>query len=388
MINLKTRNLFSVIGIGFGDEGKGTVVDYIASKNEHSVVYRHSGGHQVGHTVKIGDKLHEFRHFGSGTLRGVPTIWGENCTVSPLQFEIEFKKLKNNFGLKPLLYCHKHSPVTTIYDIAYNRAKEKYRKHGSVGVGFAATLVRHELLPLFVMDLEYKGVLENKLNNISSYYFKKTDEEGFHGYYYNELGMLNSSGYDTTCFLQSAEFLIDNVKLYDDKSSLKAIDYDTVIFEGNQGILLDKHHGFFPNVTYGYTTNKTIPYDNLKTFYVSRVYATRHGHGAMLNENIELPSLINTEFEQNHLNPYQDDFRIAMLDYDMVKYAIECDKSYGKNFTSYLVFTCMDQYVNPKMTKNGEVVDFNPTHFNGIVDRIFTNTSPESKTIKEWKMKF
>jgi hypothetical protein len=102
------------------------------------------------------------------------------------------------------------------------------------------------------------------------------------------------------------------------------------------------------------------------------------------NENLDIPVLKNTEFEQNHLNPYQDDFRHAMLDYNLVEYAIKCDQAYGKNKTSNLLFTCMDQIDEPKMTVNDVVADFDLSKFLPLVDNIYTNVSPESKTINKW----
>lgn len=380
-MKLSIKKAFSVIGLGYGDEGKGVAVDYLASQNVNSVVIRHSGGHQVGHTVKIGNALHTFRHFGSGTLRGIDTIWSENCTVSPLQFEIEYKQIKNLFNLTPKLYYEALCPITTIYDIAYNRAKEKQFKTGSVGVGFGATLKRQEIVPLFAMDLKYKPILLEKLRNICSFYFKKVESEEIRDLYYNEIGELSNAGYTNDCFIQSCEFFINNTHEVNESDTY---DFDTVIFEGNQGVLLDKYHGFYPNVTYAHTTNKNVKFDKLNTFYVSRCYATRHGYGYLKNENLNIPTLINTDFEQNHTTPYQDEFRIAMLDYDMVEYAIKCDQAYGKNKETNLLITCMDQYVNPKMTYNGEIINFSPAIFKPLVHNIFTNDSPESKTIKPW----
>lgn len=380
-MDLKIKKAFSVIGVGYGDEGKGLAVDYIASQNPNSIVFRHSGGHQVGHTVKIGDKLHEFRHFGSATFRNIATIWDKRCTVSPIPFEMEYKKLTTILGVTPRLYCDDFCPVTTLYDVAYNRAKEKQYKTGSVGVGFGSTLKRQEFVPLYVMDLRYKFVLNEKLRNISSFYFTKVDNEGITDLYMEELGELGNIGYTLDCFIESAKFFIDHIY---NAADFKNEYFDTIIFEGNQGILLDKYHGFYPNVTYGYTTNRKVKYDALNTFYVSRCYATRHGHGTLKNENLEIPSLINTECEQNHLNPYQDDFRIAMLDHSLVDYAIKCDQAYGKNATSNLLFTCLDQYINPKMTFEDKVVDFDLSKFSSLVDNIYVNDSPESKTVKLW----
>lgn len=379
---LIVKNAYSVIGLGYGDEGKGTVVDYHASMNPDSVVFRHSGGHQVGHTVKIGDKLHEFRHFGSGTFRNIPTIWGRHCTISPLQYEIEYTKLSNNFSLNPIFYYSEHCPITTLYDIAYNRAMEKKYKCGSTGVGFAATLKRTEIVPLFAMDLKYSFVLKEKLRNISSYYMTLSSNNNMLDLYIDELGELRNADYTEDIFLQSCEFFLSHSM---PDTLFNPIYTDTVIFEGNQGVLLDKYHGFFPNVTYGFTTNKGVKYNNLDTYYVTRCYGTRHGHGVLSNEHLGSPILKNNEFEQNHINPWQDDFRTAILDFDLIHYAIKCDQSYGKNIQSNLVVTCMDQIDNPKITIKDDIYDLDLDMFTDLVDHIYTNNSPESSTIKLWK---
>lgn len=382
MKEINIKEVFSVIGVAYGDEGKGITVDRLASLHPGSIVCRHSGGPQVGHNVKLGDMFHEFRHFGSGTLRNIPTLWSKSCTISPLQFEIEFKQLQNKFNITPQFYYSTLSPVTTLYDIAYNRAKEKQYKCGSTGVGFAATLKRHDLVPLFALDIRYPWVLDLKLNNISSYYMEKTGDENMFELYCDELGELNKAGYSRDVFEESCQFFIDNAKLND---QLKINTYDTIICEGNQGILLDKYHGFYPNVTYGFTTNRTVKYEALNTFYVTRCYGTRHGFGPLTNESLEIPILKNNEFEANHQNPYQDNFRIAILDYDMIEYAIKCDESYGKNRRTNLVVTCMDQIDNPKITKNGIIQDLDLGIFDPLVNNIYTNTSPESKTFKLWR---
>lgn len=378
-------NIFSVIGIGFGDEGKGSVVDYLASNYDNSVVIRHSGGHQVGHTVGFEHKLHEFRQFGSGTFRNVPTVWDKNCTVSPLQFEIEYKRLQNIFNITPTLYCSNLCPIVTLFDIAYNRAKEAKYLTGSVGVGFAATLRRTEIVPLYVIDLFFPYVLELKIFNIRRYYMDKSEQEGIGLLFAEELTKLSNSGYDLKCFLDSCAFFINNIKISENDLDLNC--YDNIIFEGNQGILLDKFHGFYPNVTYGHTTNANVECDCLKTYYVSRCYATRHGAGPLKNENLDSPVLINTECEQNHLNPWQGNFRTALLDYDLVKYAINCDKSYMKNIESNLVITCIDQFIDPKITVGNKVSDLTLGMFSGsLADNIFYNESPNSETIKKYSI--
>ena len=64
-----------VVGLGFGDEGKGITTDYLCSQNANSLVVRFSGGQQCGHNVCLGELSHVHSNFGSGTLRGVPSFF-------------------------------------------------------------------------------------------------------------------------------------------------------------------------------------------------------------------------------------------------------------------------------------------------------------------------
>lgn len=76
------------------------------------------------------------------------------------------------------MYVHPLCPVTTPFDIAHNRTSEKIKKHGSVGMGFGATIQRQEnLYQLFVQDLYFETVLIAKLNAIASYYNATNTEE-------------------------------------------------------------------------------------------------------------------------------------------------------------------------------------------------------------------
>ena len=86
----------AVVGLGFGDEGKGLVTDYLCSKNPGStLVVRTSGGHQVGHTACRDGYKHMFANFGSGTLLCCPTYWDKRCTFEPTGFVKEHGILAN-----------------------------------------------------------------------------------------------------------------------------------------------------------------------------------------------------------------------------------------------------------------------------------------------------
>lgn len=329
-----------VLGLGFGDEGKGLTTSYLCSLRKRPIVVRFNGGHQAGHTVVHRSTRHVFSSFGSGTMQGVPTYWSKYCTFYPTAVVNEYKSLFSK-GFQPKLYVHPLCPVTTPYDVEANRRKEKEQKHGSVGVGFGTTLKRQEAFyKLHVQDLFFPVVLRAKLDNIAKYY-------GF--------------DVDLTNFLEDVQ---DAKQFFDLKEEDFLTGYNCV-FEGAQGILLDQDFGFFPNVTPSNTTSKNAleiisrivgnhAIIDLNIYYVTRTYQTRHGNGFMSNE--KTLDIKNNENETNRPHEFQGNFRMGDLDPSLINYAITCDMSYHDQLLNLirtgkvaeikrnLVVTCADQY--------------------------------------------
>ena len=139
---MKTSSYSAVIGLGFGDEGKGNFTNYLCfQKNSDPSVVRYSGGHQAGHTVVHNGIRHVFSNFGSGTLAEASTFWSKYCAVDPIALINELGVLLTK-NVMPLLYIDARCPVTTPYDKLHNWELEKKNKHGSVGFGVGATLER------------------------------------------------------------------------------------------------------------------------------------------------------------------------------------------------------------------------------------------------------
>lgn len=334
-----------MLGAGFGDEGKGKTVSYLVSKSDKPVVIRFSGGHQAGHTVNYQGHNHVFSHFGSGTLQGIPTYWSEYCTVYPTGLVNEWKAL---LPYNPILFIHRHSPVTTPYDIVANRYFEEENEHGSCGLGFGTTIERHELLKLFYKDLFIKKIFEEKLKNIKEYYCKKNGR-------FKELFTTHTFINKLDHYKKAVDVITShNIGNYvgegiDTFSFLKT---DHLIFEGSQGLLLDKDLGFFPNVTRSKTDHTNalniidsfncFEYSNIDIYYVSRCYQTRHGNGFMSDERIV--ELINNENETNKVNLQQGSFRKGYLDLDLLYYGLDDVKENLFNINRHLVLTCIDQF--------------------------------------------
>lgn len=333
-----------VIGLGYGDEGKGLTTDYLCRQRSKTLIVRFSGGHQAGHTVVTPEgKRHVFSSIGSGALYGGPTYWSRFCTFYPIAFCNEYTALETTYGLSPVVYVDALAPVTTPYEVYYNRRMEKVNAHGSCGVGFGATVQRQESPnKLFVQDLAYPFVLEKRLQAIREYYWKLSGEDP----------LTESMAIQLEHFKQASEDALRRISIVREKTFIPGLwqqGYDQIVFEGSQGILLDMDHGFFPYVTRCNTVSKNALW-MIKDYhlappviyYISRVYQTRHGNGYLSNTTFPL-DLIPNPLETNQYNEWQGHQRQSVLDLDLLRYALETDANYAGSAEKRLVLTCLDQ---------------------------------------------
>lgn len=348
-----------VIGLGFGDEGKGITTDFLARRNPQSVVIRFSGGQQAAHTVMIEDKKHVHSSFASGALRGLPSYFTEHCTIHPVFMLNEQKELQEKNG-NTELHIHPLAKVSTPFDVWQNRTNTRNLEHGTCGKGVGATMKRNESpYKLFAIDLiAPREMLIEKLKSIA-YYYGFADENEIRAYLRD--------------FLEAIDEIDWNI---DDYSYLES--FDSLIFEGSQGILLDMDHGIFPYVTYAHTTSKNayevcrfLNIEDIEIFYVTRSYATRHGNGWMSNEK-EM-DLKNNEEETCTFNEYQKDLRLGTLDYDLLNYALKLDGAYSRPIRKNLVVTCLDQ-TDEKSDLKKLNIEF---------DTVYGSYSPYSKDFKK-----
>ena len=127
-------------------------------------------------------------------------------------------------------------------------------------------------------------------------------------------------------------------------------DYDCFIFEGSQGVMLDREYGLFPFVT----RSSVSPHaavrvmEELKIttrphlYGVTRAYSTRHGDGPFSSHERVNILLTNTEEEINVTNEFQGELRTAPLDLQLIQYAHRMS-SIPLMRSNSIVLTCMDQ---------------------------------------------
>ena len=329
-------NYKAIIGLGFGDEGKGLFTDYLCSKNKNSLVVRYCGGQQAGHTVVRDNFRHVFSNFGSGTYRGNPSYFSKHCTVYPITLLNELDILKNK-GIYPKLFIDRNTPLTTPLDILHNQEHSQY---GTCGFGVGSTIQREEdYFSLKFGDIFNHYILTKKIDVIREYYYtyKNVDLEEF---ILSCIDIKNS----------------ENIEISDGIPS----NFDSVIFEGAQGLMLDMNIGIFPYVSRGNTgTNNILELSSSKDitlFLISRAYQTRHGSGPLSNEGIP-HNIQKNLMETNKTNQFQGEFRYGILDVSLLEYAINSDDYIRESKDKNLVITCLDHIPSEyRFTYDGKII--------------------------------
>ena len=312
-----------VADLGYGDAGKGTVVDWFSSPHgggpAHTVV-RFNGGAQAAHNVVTPDgRHHTFAQFGSGTFTpGVRTHLSRFVLVDPLALAAEAAHLAR-LGVHDALgrlTVDRDALLTTPYHRAANRARERARgaqRHGSCGMGIGETAsyaLRHPTDAPRAGDCASLRTLASKLTALRDQLT-------------SELGPLDGPPIADLCDTYRA--FAAAVPLVDSGYLRRILRAGRAVFEGAQGVLLDEWRGFHP-----YTTWSTTTFANAETLLaeagqtairlgVIRTYQTRHGPGPFVTEDptLELPE------PHNRHGRWQGAFRTGHFDAVALRYAID-----------------------------------------------------------------
>ena len=317
-----------VVDLGYGDSGKGTVVDWLCSpRNGHRpahAVVRFNGGAQAAHNVVTPDgRHHTFAQLGSGTFHpGVRTHLSRHVLVDPLALIAEAGHLAGQ-GVPGVLYrltVDRRALLATPYHRAANRAREVARgaaRHGSCGMGIGETMayaLGHGDDAPRAGDCADPRALRRKLTLLRD---RLSDE----------LGELEAPA--VPAYVEAFRAFAASVKLVDDAYLPRLLRRGRVVFEGAQGVLLDEWHGFHP-----YTTWSTTTFANAEALLadaglagsatrlgVLRTYATRHGPGPFVTEDPALTASLPDAY--NTRGRWQGAFRVGHFDAVAVRYALE-----------------------------------------------------------------
>ena len=338
----------AVVGAQFGDEGKGLLVDALATPS--TLVVRHNGGAQAGHTVVTPDgRRHAFRHVGAGALRGAATLLSRFFVVNPVVFADEILALAER-RVEPTVYVDWRAPVTTPFDVMLNVAAERARgpgRHGSCGLGVNETVTRQAEQPLVADDLTRSpAALRAILRRIKDDYVPRRCAA---------LEITPPSELETAglidAFVGDCRAFVGRTLQVDDALRLAAHDGD-LLFEGAQGLGLDERAPWFPHVTRSRPGLPNVAAllreakreEPVHVHYVTRCYVTRHGAGPLSNE-VDGHPYGWTGPETNVANAHQGPLRYARMNTLVLAAHVAADlaSAAGTDRRPSLFVTCLDQ---------------------------------------------
>jgi adenylosuccinate synthase len=234
-----------VVGLQWGDEGKGKIVDVLSEKAD--VIARYQGGHNAGHTVVLGDETFILHVIPSGILYPDKTcIIGNGVVVDPEALIEEIDELtKRGVKVSSNLLLSKNAHLIMPYHIVMDREHERLRGSkniGTTGRGIGPTYCdKIARSGIRVVDLLQPAVFKEKLNaNLKNINFLLEN--------LYRVSLLESESIYTD-YMKYADRLSEYVADTDIVINSKIDEGKNILFEGAQGTLLDIDHGTYPFVT-------------------------------------------------------------------------------------------------------------------------------------------
>ena len=276
----------TVIGAQWGDEGKGKIVDWLASKAD--AVVRFQGGHNAGHTLVVGDKVYKLSLLPSGIVTGTLSLIGNGVVLDPWHFRDEVAKLTaQGVEINPQnLQVAENAPLI----LPFHRDLDAMREDAS-GAGKIGT-TRRGIGPAYedkvgrrairVCDLAHLDDLGPQLDRICAHH--DALRKGFGKDPIDRQRLLDDL-WDIAAFVLPFAKPVWRTLDRANKAGKR------ILFEGAQGVLLDVDHGTYPFVTSSNTVSGTAasgsgmgPSAPGFVLGIVKAYTTRVGSGPFPTE--------------------------------------------------------------------------------------------------------
>jgi adenylosuccinate synthase len=287
----------AVIGLQWGDEAKGKIVDLLT--DQHDIVVRYQGGNNAGHTVVCNGQTYKLSLLPVGLLRpGIVSVIATGVVINPQSLLAEIDQLRaRNVPVSENLLISDRAHLIFPYHIAEETVLEESRGDNAIGttrrgIGTCYRDKAGRTHAIRVGDLYHTNTFAAKLNDIVAQKnmllgalapgFQPLDAGKITSEYLGYAEALKGHVTDTTSYLHKA--LAAGKRL---------------LFEGAQGSLLDLDHGTFPYVTSssssgcGIHSGSGVPERNISRMIgVIKAYTTRVGGGPF-------PTELNNEIGQH-----------------------------------------------------------------------------------------
>ena len=270
----------ALLGIVFGDEGKGKVVDYFTPR--YDLVARFAGGPNAGHTIIFDGKKFVLRSIPSGIFdEGKTNIIGNGCVIAPDLFMNEARELESaGYEIAQRLHISRRAhlilPTHRVLDRAYEAAKGK-GKVGTTGKGIGPTYSdKAARVGLRVGDIQ--GDFLPKYEALKARHLQILSDLGFTDFDLTE---------EEKTWLEGIDYM-RRFPLTDTEHEINQAlaEGKNVLAEGAQGSLLDIDHGTYPFVSSSSTTVGGVctglgiaPQSIGRVWGIFKAYSTRVGSG-------------------------------------------------------------------------------------------------------------
>jgi len=276
----------TVIGAQWGDEGKGKIVDWLASRAD--MVVRFQGGHNAGHTLVVGNQTYKLSLLPSGIVTGTPSVIGNGVVLDPWALKAEIERIREQ-GVEvtpeiltvadtcPLILPI-HRDLDALREDASGAGKIGTTRRG-IGPAYEDKVGRRAIR---VCDLAHLDELEPMLDRLCAHH--DALRAGFCEPPVDRQRLRND-------LAEIADFVLPYAKpAWRDLDKARR-NGKRILFEGAQGVLLDVDHGTYPFVTSSNTVAGTIaagsgtgPSTAGFVLGITKAYTTRVGSGPFPTE--------------------------------------------------------------------------------------------------------
>jgi adenylosuccinate synthase len=276
----------TIIGAQWGDEGKGKVVDWLASRAD--IVVRFQGGHNAGHTLVVGNQTYKLSLLPSGLVRGKLGLIGNGVVIDPVALLAEIDRIRaQGLSITPeTLRIADNAPLILPVHAALDRAREAARgerRIGTTGRGIGPAYEdKVARRAIRVCDLAEPDTLDWRLDELLLHH--NTLLAGLGAPIFEKSVLLDELLALAPRILPYAEPIWERLAQARHQGA-------RILFEGAQAVMLDVDHGTYPFVTSSNTVagqaaaGAGIGPDAVgRVLGIAKAYCTRVGSGPFPTE--------------------------------------------------------------------------------------------------------
>lgn len=354
-----------IVGIQWGDEGKGKIVDMLSQN--YDLVCRSGGGHNAGHTIWVNGVKYALHLVPSGILHpNIINIIGNGVVVNPevlIKEMVQFKNLKGRF------YISDRAHLNLAYHSLIDQAKERLKGDKAIGT------IGKGIGPAYADKISRTGHRVGELLDSELLSANLMNDFEANRVYLDALGVKIPSKDEIYQELKGfkealAPYIADTTQIL-----WKTMDDNKkILLEGAQGTLLDIDHGTYPYVTSSNTISAGActglglsPKSIGNVIGILKAYTTRVGNGAFPTEDHGNDGNTMCEVGKEYGTTTGRRRRCGWLDAVAVRYASRLN---GVDSYALMKLDVLDGFKTIKICKayeyNGKLIDYMPANLDEV----------------------